>query len=84
MEYFDFFTFKYKAVKNKYNNRDQNDSVLADKNISYCKKCNRCWELSYIAAKNDKHKQSKEYYTKYYVDFPRYGKKKKTCKWCKE
>jgi hypothetical protein len=80
MEYFDFFTFKYRSTKTKYNTRDKMDSKLADENINYCKKCNRCWEIN---AKNDRSKQ-KEFYIKYYIDFPRYGKKKKTCKWCKE
>ena len=84
MEYFDFIEFKQKRTKTRYKARDKRDSVLADENIKYCKKCNRCWEISYIAGKNDKHKQDKDCYIKYYVDFPKYGKKKTICKWCKE
>ena len=47
----------------------------ADKNIKYCKKCNRCWEP--ICKPNNSKKQFL-----WYDDFPAYKKGKKTCPIC--
>mgnify|MGYP003636925842 FL=1 len=47
----------------------------ADKNIKYCKKCNRCWEP--ICKPNNSKKQFL-----WYDDFPAYKKGKKTCPTC--
>jgi hypothetical protein len=54
------------------------DSKAADKNIKYCKYCNKCWEIQLM--NNFRKKERKIIY---YDDFPNYGKIKQTCDTCK-
>ena len=70
-------------MRKKYKKKYKSDAKLADHNICLCKKCNRCWEVVFITYKNIINKSKKKKYIKYYTDFPTYGKKKKTCVWCK-
>jgi len=55
------------------------DSVAADRNISYCKSCDRCWEISLM-----NNFRKKERRIIYYDDFPNYGKIKQICDDCKQ
>ena len=55
------------------------DSVAADRNISYCKSCDRCWEISLM-----NNFRKKERRIIYYDDFPNYGKIKQICDNCKQ
>ena len=55
------------------------DSKAADKNISYCKSCDRCWEISLM-----NNFSKKERRIIYYDDFPNYGKIKQICDNCKQ
>ena len=71
-------------LQDKYKKRNKSDARAADKYIYYCKSCNRCWQYSYQAQKDDKSKADKKMYIRFYFDFPTYGKKRKTCQWCKE
>lgn len=54
------------------------DSKAADRNIKYCKNCNKCWEITLI--NNFRKKERK---ISYYDNFPSYGKIKETCDACK-
>ena len=54
------------------------DSKAADRNIKYCKGCNKCWEISLM-----NNFRKKERNLIYYEDFPNYGKVKETCDACK-
>jgi len=55
------------------------DSKAADRNISYCKECDRCWEISLMNTFNKKQR-----HIIYYDDFPNYGKIKQLCDYCKK
>ena len=56
----------------------QGDSKSADRNIKYCKSCNKCWEITLM--NNFRKKERKIIY---YDDFPNYGKIKEACDACK-
>ena len=49
------------------------DSKVADNNIFYCKWCKRSHETTWTSTVKE---------TRYYTDFPRYKKGRKTCKGC--
>ena len=53
------------------------DSKAADRNIKYCKSCNKCWEIQLM--NNFRKKERK---IVYYEDFPNYGKIKQLCDDC--
>ena len=53
------------------------DSRAADRNISYCKGCNKCWEISLM---NNFRKKLRKII--YYDDFPTFGKIKQLCDIC--
>jgi hypothetical protein len=56
----------------------QGDSKAADRNIKYCKSCNKCWE---ITLEDNFRKRDRRII--YYNNFPFYGKIKETCDSCK-
>jgi len=60
--------YTFVAHKKSWHNTD-NDARTADKLIHYCPSCKNCYEII-------------NHNCHYYSDFPRYGKKKKTCKSC--
>tara|TARA_R100001443_G_scaffold85527_1_gene92232 strand:- start:41 stop:421 length:381 start_codon:yes stop_codon:yes gene_type:complete len=47
--------------------------VISDKVLKLCPNCDRIYETLTVADKK---------YNQYYLDFPKYGKKKKTCLFC--
>ena len=49
------------------------NAVVSDKVLKLCPNCDRIYERLVVA---------KEKYDKYYVDFPKYGKKTKICSHC--
>lgn len=55
------------------------DARKADKNIKYCIKCKKCWELDWLNYSRNR----LDLYS-YYSNFPSYGKIKEICNKCKE
>ena len=54
------------------------DANAADRNIKYCKDCNKCWEIDHGAKING------VTIIRYYVDFPTRGKIRESCLYCKK
>ncbi len=59
------------APKRKNKRHNYFDGKKTDKNIKFCKKCKRCWEMDFIG--NVIH----------YKDFPTYKKERQVCSICK-
>ena len=59
------------------------DAYRADKQVKYCTKCKKCWELDTTAVRNLKGQKKGTQLLNHYPNFPSYGKKRKTCLVCK-
>ena len=59
----------------------RNDAKKADKFISHCTECNKCWEIIIYSTGNKGARRKKM--IAYYKNFVTYGKPKKVCPRCK-
>ena len=51
------------------------DGLLADRVVKVCPVCDRCWEVQYVGRGGTP-------FTDYYLNFPKYGKKRVPCTEC--
>tara|TARA_R100001082_G_scaffold44518_1_gene23692 strand:+ start:3427 stop:3681 length:255 start_codon:yes stop_codon:yes gene_type:complete len=58
----------------KYQRSDFFDGKKADDNIKYCKKCNRCWEIT--------RQNNKKNMLLHYDNFPTYKRQREICSFC--
>lgn len=82
----DLFSIK-KVIHIDYQPNDNNggpdyDAKKADKEIKYCTRCKKCWQIDLESTRESHNRAKQKIIYNYYNNFPTIGKKREFCTKC--